>query len=434
MSVSILKGAPDGSGHRSRLAVVLVQDRLNRGSCLALAGALEVRPEASSVPIHWVTSGRKFFETLDELTELHEFLIVCRSYMTFQKFRIREELNRLALNPARSRMFLLAGGPHPSGDPRNTLREGFDGVCPGEGEAPLAGLVLAMLQNRDIEEVPGFYLRNGGEPLFTGRCVAPDWNVFPSLPYRLKKYGAIEISRGCPYRCRYCQTPVLKGRRVRHKRPESIFRAVEYLVDGDRNDVRFITPNALGYGSPDGKKINLLAVGDLLEGIRKRLPAHGRIFFGSFPSEVRPEFITEESVALMSDLCDNRMIVFGAQSGNEEMLRRMNRGHSTQAVRRAGEILLAHGFAPVVDFMIGLPGESLEAMCDSVNFMEELSGMGVRVHLHTFMPLPGSPWAALAPVPIPDGIRRRLHRLSASGRLFGQWGRQERLVSGMYSK
>ncbi|MEN6483289.1 MAG: radical SAM protein [Syntrophobacteraceae bacterium] len=157
-----------------------------------------------------------------------------------------------------------------------------------------------------------------------------------------------------------------------------------------------------------------------------------RRFFGSFPSEVRPEFVNGESSDLIRDLCDNRMVVFGAQSGNPRMLEIMRGGHSVEDVRKACRVLIERCFESVVDFIVGLPGESIDEMNESAAFMEELGEMGVHLHVHTFMPLPGSPWAALAPTPIPHAVRRRMERLIAKGSLFGQWAQQEKLVSEAY--
>ena len=59
-------------------------------------------------------------------------------------------------------------------------------------------------------------------------------------------------------------------------------------------DVRFISPNAFSYGSINGRKPNIRAIEELLEGIRGIIGPKGRIFFGTFPSEVRPEFVSED--------------------------------------------------------------------------------------------------------------------------------------------
>jgi radical SAM superfamily enzyme YgiQ (UPF0313 family) len=72
-----------------------------------------------------------------------------------------------------------------------------------------------------------------------------------------------------------------------------------------------------------------------------------------------------------------------------------------------------------------------EQMLDTIALMEDLAQMGARIHAHSFMPLPGSPWAALAPAPISTVARRHLESLISRGKLFGQWKRQEQLIQQM---
>ena len=59
--------------------------------------------------------------------------------------------------------------------------------------------------------------------------------------------------------------------------------------------VRFVTPTCLNYGSDDASP-NLEAVEALLAACREELGPDGRIFFGTFPSEIAGCNPTELSV------------------------------------------------------------------------------------------------------------------------------------------
>jgi radical SAM superfamily enzyme YgiQ (UPF0313 family) len=92
--------------------------------------------------------------------------------------------------------------------------------------------------------------------------------------------------------------------RFRHRSVENIR---EHLVQMRRSDsrfVRFVTPTCLSYGSDD-ESVNLEAIERLLATAREILGADGRIYFGTFPSEVRPEHITEDALRLLSRYVDN---------------------------------------------------------------------------------------------------------------------------------
>lgn len=415
---------------RTPQAIVFRHQPWNRYSFLALLASLEARGEVHHTPILWLDTRTKAkaVSTLHRWLETHDRLMVLYSFMTPQWPETAQEVD--ALQPLRKggHLTLVAGGPHPSASPRSVLRAGFDVVCRGDGEPIFAELVWRWTQRTSLSRVPGLYLNTPTGTVFTGQPLKASLEDVPALPVAHGKFGPIEITRGCPYGCRYCQTPRLKGRSVRHRSPKAIFRAVEAMIQAGRMDLRFISPNALAYGSPDGRRPNAAALQELLSGLRQRVSHAGRIFFGTFPSEVRPEWVQPHLMELLVRYADNRQIVMGAQSGDPHMLQRMNRGHSVEDVRRACALANRFGIQPVVDFILGLPDETYEQMCRSVDFMEELTEMGARIHAHTFMPLPGSPWGARKPESIPDAIQARMERLISQGKLFGQWKAQARLA------
>jgi radical SAM superfamily enzyme YgiQ (UPF0313 family) len=174
--------------------------------------------------------------------------------------------------------------------------------------------------------------------------------------------------------------------------------------------------------------VNLAAVEELLARMREALP-EGKIYFGTFPSECRPEHVTHDSLTLLRKYVDNRQLVIGGQSGSERVLRDTHRGHSVADVERAVRLALEHGFVPDVDFLLGLPGESSEDRERSLAFAQELVALGARIHGHAFMPLPGTPLAAAVPQRIEGGVRRGMERLESEGAMHGQWRNQERIAT-----
>jgi radical SAM superfamily enzyme YgiQ (UPF0313 family) len=178
--------------------------------------------------------------------------------------------------------------------------------------------------------------------------------------------------------------------RFRHRSVAAVREHVAELRRRGLRDVRFV-PTALSYGSPDAS-VNLDAVAQLLAGVREELPPGGRIFLGSFPSEVRPEHVTAPALRLLRRYVANDNLIVGGQSGAEDMLRRSHRGHGVAVVEEAVRVALAEGFTPNVDVIFGMPGESDEEAMATVGLVERLARLGARIHGHSFMPLPGTPW------------------------------------------
>jgi len=235
----------------------------------------------------------------------------------------------------------------------------------------------------------------------------------------------IEITRGCPFACRYCQTSYLFGTRVRHRSIEMIGELAAEMAGRGLAGIRVVTPNALAYGSPDGRTVELDGVEELRARLRATVGRRGRIFFGSFPSEVRPDHLDDRAATLLQRYVDNDNLVIGAQSGSDRMLVHCRRGHTTADVIRAVTAARKAGFLPLVDFIFGLPGETREDRAATIRLMDRLVGLGARVHAHTFMPLPQTPFAAAPPGRVEPELRRHAERLVARGSLFGTWQRQE---------
>jgi len=96
---------------------------------------------------------------------------------------------------ARTGSVFIAGGPHPSGCPEETL-EYFDYVVIGEGEETLPELVRALEEGGDASGVKGIAYKKGGKVIFTPKRSDVDLDRYP--PFKPPLFGPIEITRGCP--------------------------------------------------------------------------------------------------------------------------------------------------------------------------------------------------------------------------------------------
>ncbi len=319
--------------------------------------------------------------------------ITCYSLNSVDEPHYRDEI-------ADAECITIVGGPHASACPAEVASYA-DYVVVGEGEFTLPALI------RRIEE--------GGGELPSGVCSGSvcrpvTHQVFlPAyLPFTRVK-GTIEISRGCPYRCAYCQTPCLFGNRMRHWTIDGIVKAA-----ANYRDVRFVTPNALAYGS-DGVHPRL----DRVEALLRALQGH-RIFFGTFPSEVRPEWITDKSLELIATYASNTKLHFGAQSGSDRVLRLLKRGHTAEDVIHAVERCHDHGMTPLVDYIFGFPFETDEDQYATIDQIREVTRYG-KIHAHYFTPLPGTPLAGTTPRDVLPDIQHILGNLALHGKATGSW-------------
>jgi B12-binding domain/radical SAM domain protein len=300
----------------------------------------------------------------------------------------------------------IAGGPHPSGCPAETLRY-FDYVVVGEGEETLPELVSAIRKGGDVSCVKGIAFNDNGKVVFTGKRDEIDMDKYP--PFRPPLFGPIEITRGCPWSCAYCQTPRLFGRRMRHRSIEAICKYDKFY-----EDKRLVSPNAFAYGS-DGITPDEKAVESLLRSLS------GNIYFGTFPSEVRPEFVTPGMLELVNTYCANKELHLGGQSGSDRVLKAIHRGHTAAQVLSAVQMTRDSGLTPVVDFIFGLPGEREEDQHLTLDCIGSIIKEGGKVRAHYFMPLPGTELADTKPEKLSPEIEKLLGKLALGGKLTGSW-------------
>jgi B12-binding domain/radical SAM domain protein len=318
--------------------------------------------------------------------------ITCYSLNSLNAPRYREEI-------ATAGCLTIAGGPHATACPEE-VAEYADYVIVGEGEFTLPRLIADIRSGRD-GKIPGVMTRDGYQPADTSVRL----DAYPAFS---EMKGYVEISRGCPFSCGYCQTPQIFGHCMRHRSIDEVARYASR-----HSQARFISPNAFAYGS-DGIHPRWEKVEHLLMAIKNQ------VFFGTFPNEVRPEFVCDESLALVNRYCSNTKLHFGAQSGSDNVLTRLHRGHAVADVLHALDLCSEYSLQPVVDFIVGIPFETDEDQLATLDLIRTVARKGI-VHVHRFIPLPGTPLAGTPARPLLSETEKVCGNLALTGKLTGSW-------------
>ncbi len=378
----------------SRYPVCFRLSRRNRNSVAAVLAVLEAELPRDLIDLQLARSP----------PELPSEGLAVFSFMTPAKDEVEREVRQLrATHPG---LRLLAGGSHPSADPAGTLAMGFDFVSPGEAGLTVVRLVEALARGSSVPS-----------PILPVDAPSPldRWGPWPASGML---FAEIEITRGCRLSCTFCQTPRLMGRTLRHRSLEKLRPVFEHAVSTGHRYTRFITPNSFAYGAKSDAVPNPEAVEALLRTAREA--GFEQVYFGTFPSEVRPESVTEEMLELVRRYCDNDTIALGIQSGSDAVLRRLKRGHTAGQGLEAVARIARAGFTPKVDFIFGLPEETSADQASTCDLIERLAAeYGAVVHAHIFTPLPGTPLAYATPSPLDDRTRALIDRLASDERLSG---------------
>lgn len=371
---------------------VFVRDKTNKHSIRALLAAYEKWfPEKE----YYVLTPKDAFDFLEE-DDLALFSFLTGSSTAYIDYvtKLKERLPKLNT---------ICGGAHASARSEDMLKY-FDAVCTGEGEESIKDIIEMAEQGRV-------------EGIITGKKVLnlDDYRVFPR---KMVSLGPIEIVRGCPSGCAYCQTPQLFRGRLRHRSIDFIVDEIKFALSRKGfADVRFIAPDASSYQFNKG--INLEAIESLLYNVRNTIGTNGKLFYGTFPSELDPAGVSKELVDILVRYCDNKQIVLGLQSASHDMQKIMHRRSGLLETENAIELFLDKNFEIVVDLIFGLPYETEETYEETYKFIEKWKGK-VTIHSHPFDPLPGSKWQYETPTEVPEKLIKAVRSLEGIGRVFGR--------------
>jgi threonylcarbamoyladenosine tRNA methylthiotransferase MtaB len=190
----------------------------------------------------------------------------------------------------------------------------------------------------------------------------------------------LKLQDGCDYRCSFCIVPKVRGLN-RSQRPERVLEEIRRLHAAGFPEV-VLTGIHLGtYGRDLIPPTSLLELCQRIAGM-KEAP---RIRLSSLdPHEVGPDLI--RLLAESSRFC--RHLHLPLQSGDEQILRRMRRGHTAAQFRALVERLVAEipGVAVTGDVIVGFPGEDNQSFQRTYELLESLPIAGMHVFSYSRRP------------------------------------------------
>ncbi|MCX6554214.1 MAG: MiaB/RimO family radical SAM methylthiotransferase [Candidatus Aminicenantes bacterium] len=212
----------------------------------------------------------------------------------------------------------------------------------------------------------------------------------------------LKVQDGCNFRCSFCLVPFLRGNARSLTKNEAVARVKHYTALGYQEVVLTgINLSAYGYDLfPRETLLDLLAAIEPLNGVEViRL------------SSLDPRFIKYHFVKELrgfSKIADS--FHFSLQSGNDAVIRRMNRGGKSAEYQKI--LTQFRKFFPDAnlgaDIIAGFPGESEREFRDTMAFIQ--SSPLNYLHIFPFSPRPGTKAALLDTLP-PEMLHARTHEL-----------------------
>ena len=234
------------------------------------------------------------------------------------------------------------------------------------------------------------------------------WRINPVYTSSFEAY--VPIQNGCDKFCSFCAVPYTRGREVSRPSGE-ILGEVEYLIEQGYKSITLLGQNVNSYGhdrrNDETTFAGLLAgIGELGKRAREGL----RVYFTSpHPHDMSREVI--EVIAAYE--CLAKQIHLPLQSGDDEVLRRMNRGYTLSDYRRSVEELRERlpESTLFTDIIVGFPGETKEQFERTRQAMIEFNYN--MAYIAMYSPRAGAKSAGWNDDISHDEKKRRLHELSA---------------------
>jgi len=260
---------------------------------------------------------------------------------------------------------VIMGGPHPSVLPGEALQFS-DSVCVGEAES-VWPLVLQDIVNGGLKPV-----YHGGTPALS---------LVPVLRNPLRdeySYGSIQTSRGCPYDCHFCSVSAINGATIRYRPIADVleeFRSIRQKI------VFVVDDNFIGSGRSGRERAIELCQG--LAGLRKE---GVRKYWGT---QATQNLGRDSELLKWMYRAGCRLVLFGLESLNENVIKEMNKGINGSADYAANiRNTQRHGIGVIGSFMFGNDSDPPSALEDTVRFIKR-TRLATQ-NLNFSSPLPGT--------------------------------------------
>lgn len=270
---------------------------------------------------------------------------------------------------------IVLGGPHLTALPTETLSAApsVNVVVMGEGEFTMHDLALRLEgPDPDLEGVRGIAYRAGGSVRRTEprELIAdldalpfPAFDLMPMRRYRpsIKWYYRTPIatmitSRGCPFKCIFCDSHLTFGRKTRFRSPANVLGEIRLLIrDFGVREITFYD---------DTFTLNKGRVHEICDRI---IAEKLDLTWGCLS---RVDTLDRELLEKMKR-AGCHMLSFGVESGSETMLARIQKGITPEQSLRAIRLARELGMDCAATMVLGIPGETIETMQETLEFIKK---------------------------------------------------------------
>ena len=292
------------------------------------------------------------------------------------------------------------GGYFPANHPDVVLQSGMvDFIINGPGDHAFPQLLQAMDQEHSYAGISNLIYFDGMEVVKTAKAPLLRYDDLPSLPYDqlnsfypLSRYLgksfmgnhtiAYHSSFGCPFKCSFCAVVPIYEARWNGKSADKIYADIKYLKENYGGDAIEFHDNNFFVSEKRTVAFSKLIKGENMQ------------WWGEARIDTVDKY-SDESLALMRE-AGCRMIFFGAESGNDDLLDFMDKGgkQTGQQILNFAKRIRRFDIIPEYSFVLGWPAaseaEALQQVEAEINFIRQVKDANpdTEIIIYVYSPVP----------------------------------------------
>jgi radical SAM superfamily enzyme YgiQ (UPF0313 family) len=206
------------------------------------------------------------------------------------------------------------------------------------------------------------------------RSPVPSWNLL-----KISDYGSLsmQVSRGCPFNCEFCDIIIINGRVPRLKSTVQVMAEFDAIYNaGWRGSVFIVDDNFIG-NKPQAKII--------LKEIAAWMDAHKRPF--TLNTEASVDLADDAELMELMQKANFNAVFVGIETPEEESLKSCGKVQNTgKDLGEKVKILQRHGFIVQAGFIVGFDTDTQKTFDNMIRFIQKSGIVTAMVGLLTALP------------------------------------------------
>ena len=295
---------------------------------------------------------------------------------------------------------MIWGGYFPSNHCKTVLQSGYiDFVINGPGDHAFPALLHALENNTPYELIKNIAYLQDGQVVKTTKQDLIDQDTLNPLPYdKLNRFYSMEqylgktylgnktlayhSSIGCPFTCSFCAVVPIYEARWKAKSAQLVYKDIVYIRD------------AWGADAIEFHDNNFFVSEKRTVEFSRLIKKENMVWWGEGRIDTIDKY-SDASLALMRE-SGCKMIFFGAETGNNKVLQRMDKGgtQTGEQIARFAERIKRFDIIPEYSFVLGTPAPTSEEVMEQIDFdidfIKQIKSINpdTEIVIYTYSPVP----------------------------------------------